>query len=301
MKHNVINNLEIHFVGLQRSGNHAIINWMLDQCTEGILIFLNNISLDGNPWLTAPQKEIRLPQRIDLPTKIKTEIIKGRGVRLITRMFGTSLAQRYKSKAIDIFSPRLKKEALIYSHEDFSLKDIHACISKNIYEKKLGKSLNKHTILLLRDAPNFFASRIRWTEIGGVGCKLKLVDEESRERLIKLWKEYAKEYAKEYLGITNFLGENKFVISFNEWFTNKEYRKTIAEKIGLQFSDKGINTIAKYGPGSSFDRTPGGEGAQQIKVLGRWRHYSGNKFYDDIFKDKELVELSNEIFGKIKD
>jgi len=69
MKDNIINNLEIHFVGLRRSGNHAIIKSIQEQCAEGLLIFLNNISLDGHPWRTSAQKEIRLPQKIDLPTK----------------------------------------------------------------------------------------------------------------------------------------------------------------------------------------------------------------------------------------
>ena len=38
--------------------------------------------------------------------------------------------------------------------------------------------------------------------------------------------------------------------------------------------------------------------ADKMKVLERWKHFVDNEIYKDIFKDKELVELSNAIFGE---
>lgn len=50
------NKLEIRVCGLQRSGNHAIINWIIGQHKKEKICFLNNVRHgDYNPFFTAKQ------------------------------------------------------------------------------------------------------------------------------------------------------------------------------------------------------------------------------------------------------
>ena len=58
------------------------------------------------------------------------------------------------------------------------------------------------------------------------------------------------------------------------------------------------NTVSTYGGGSSFDNQ--NINAGQMKVLERWRVYKNIEAYRNLFlNDKELVSLSEIIFGKI--
>jgi len=111
----------------------------------------------------------------------------------------------------------------------------------------------------------------------------------------KLWKSYA----KEYLGKTNYLGENKIVINYNLWFSSKNYRNNIEKKLGLEPNDKKINEVLDIGRGSSFDGIKFNGKANKMKVLERWKLLADNAFYKTVLKDKELIKLSNKIFGKI--
>ncbi len=53
----IINKKEFRFVGLQRSGNHAVINWILSQC-KGEKIFLNFAQPYNNPYKTSYQERL---------------------------------------------------------------------------------------------------------------------------------------------------------------------------------------------------------------------------------------------------
>lgn len=129
-------------------------------------------------------------------------------------------------------------------------------------------------------------------ELGGYGCRNSVKDEKDKNILIGLWKEYA----EEYLGETNFLGADKIVISYNRWVTDVEYRKMLSEKMGLHFSDKGLNSFW----GVPFEGCLDNKNDQKLKVLERWKYYRENDYYNSIFEDKELMRLTNEIFGKIR-
>jgi hypothetical protein len=121
---------------------------------------------------------------------------------------------------------------------------------------------------------------------------------ESFPGIIRRWKEYA----REYLGETDYLG-NKLLINYNSWFSNKEYRINLAAKLGLDFDDRGIHEVAKWGPSirraESFDGLSFDGQATEMKVLERWKTYQDDPFYQGLFSDKELITLSERIFGAI--
>lgn len=142
-----------------------------------------------------------------------------------------------------------------------------------------------HNVLVLRDPFNLFASRWRASRTTGLGLR-------SLGQTVVLWKSYA----REYLGMTNSL-PRRISINYNQWFIDKEYRKTISEAVGLPFSDAGLQVVPDAGRGSSFDRFSYDGKAQEMAVLDRWRRYAKYRSFRRYFQDEELVWLTRLCFG----
>ncbi len=120
----VVNQKEIRVVGLRRSGNHAIINWIRNQQT-GKVCHLNNIRPDKNPYR-------------NLYLHYQTE--------------------KLKQESIGNFSP---KDCLIYSYEDYPLEAIATAEWEKKHDLYVGKSSKKYDILIIRDPLNLLASRFK--------------------------------------------------------------------------------------------------------------------------------------------
>ena len=260
----IANKCEIRVAGMQRSGNHAIINWIMRLCS-GKICFLNNVDPLKNPYLTYKDKNLK---NIDEDEFEKDKEKSGRAI---------------------------KKDYLIYSYEEHPLQDSFNREFEKNHDKFLGKSSKRFDVLIIRDPYNFFASRIKLEEFGILNSRIHLIDEKSKKVVANLWKDYA----KEYLGKTNYLKNNKIVISYNKWNSDKNYRKLLAKKFKLKFKDLKDEHMSKYGPGSSFDKFKYKGQAHKMKVLERWKVFKDYPFYRSIFEDKELVGLSDKIFGKI--
>ena len=175
-----------------------------------------------------------------------------------------------------------KKDCLVYSYEGYSLDEIQNKFSLDNHDKWVGRSLKKNDILVLRDPFNMFAS---W-------LKREPHIEKFLGQKIILWKTYAKEYLGRGDNLLNAINVN-----YNIWVSDKQYRVNLSKKLGLEFSDEGIKILSKWG--SSFDGRRFKGRAHEMKVLERWKHMADNSIYRKIFSDKELLELSDEIFGKI--
>ena len=116
-----MNEYEIHVIHLQRHGGHAIVNWIMSQCS-GIICFLNNVETHRNP-LSASQKELKLGKDVSLINKIKFHIAKGAGNRFIHKVLGKRVGRRHKKLMLHALS-KLHRDYLIYSHEDFPFEKI---------------------------------------------------------------------------------------------------------------------------------------------------------------------------------
>lgn len=140
-------------------------------------------------------------------------------------------------------------------------------------------------LVVIRDPYNWLASRLK-------GEGLYYVFTEKTIPRYKLLIEYA----------TNNPPPNVVCVNYNEWFSNKDYRKEIIESCGLTFTDKGINSLSKWGGGSSFDLKKYKGKAQEMKVLERWKKMKNNEKYRHILLEKhpELQEIALKIFGMSK-
>jgi hypothetical protein len=133
-------------------------------------------------------------------------------------------------------------------------------------------------ILILRDAFNMFASRIK---NGPLFCKA--IDS-------AIWRKHA----AEFVGETSFLGKDAVKINYNKWFSDVSYRKELAERYFGGFIRDNVNKVSHIG--SSFDGFGFQGHAQDMNVLGRYKAMSGNR----IFKRKigqKIILYCEKIFG----
>jgi len=177
-----------------------------------------------------------------------------------------------------------QRNVLIYSYEDKEL------TGDRVSESWIGSSGSQFDILIVRDALNFFASRLQmWDKLTGL---------KDKDLVIELWKKYA----REALGLTSVLDPSrKVVIKFGHWKDDAECRREITSKLGIAFSDRGIDSVPRIGPGSSFDSFNYENRASEMAVNQRWRSFVGDNHYRSILADSELQELSIGLFGQNAD
>jgi hypothetical protein len=240
----IIKSKIIHFIGMARSGNHAVINWILQKHDNPI--FLNNRNDVNSPFLKLHQNNYDDEQIM--------------------------LTQDYNLMVISSEFDSLEK----YLKLKWELKN---------ESKKIIPMNDILHIFIVRDPFNLFASR------------MSHVRPYAHIKNIKKFCEEWKTYAREFLGITNYI-PNKLPISYNKWFSNKRYRRKLTKTIGGSDVDS-VNNITSYGNGSSFDKMKFNGKANQMKVLERWKHYARNELFLEMLEDKELMKLSNKIFGNI--
>ncbi|MDY7004752.1 MAG: hypothetical protein SWX82_12550 [Cyanobacteriota bacterium] len=113
--------------------------------------------------------------------------------------------------------------------------------------------------------------------------------------MIDLWIDYT----KEYLGETNYLKQNKVCINYNQWFADVEYRRQIADKLQMEFSDTGIDKVTSFGGGSSFEGKQFDGKATSMDVLNRWQKVADNPRYRELFNNQKILKYSERIFGHI--
>jgi hypothetical protein len=260
------NESEMRVFALRRSGHHAILNWLMLQM-KGRRCFLNDCRPNENPFVGCSRT---------------------RSNRIASRI----VEHNHLFWQREIAGGLSKKGVLIYNYEDLSFPEV---LTDHFEENRtawLGTSRHRYDVLVLRDPFNLFASKLRWA----YGEK-HTPTPSSFPRFIQYWKEYA----KEFLGDTSYL-KHKVTISYNTWFLDQNYRRELARKFNLEFNDRGIHIVAKWGPtrwGDSFDGTEYDGKATQMQVLDRWRKYTDDPFYRNLFADPEVWQLSHRIFGSI--
>jgi hypothetical protein len=129
------------------------------------------------------------------------------------------------------------------------------------------------SIILLRDPYNLFASR-------------------SKDERIELVGDEAKALYKSHMEMA--MNAPGFVdINFNRWFTDKKYRKKLAERLNIPFTDKGLDEVVWPGV-SSFDGSDYDGKAQEMRVLERWKQLEAD--FIDTVMDDELREYAKRYF-----
>lgn len=248
------NKTEFRIIGMSRSGNHSIINWIIKQL-KGFYCFLNCADPKANPFHTAHPMAGGKTYRTNIP--------------------GFDLAAEQAGR----FS---RKDYLIYSYEDCFLGMVQSGALEAHHDEWLGRSGRVLDILILRDPFNLFASRQKAGYSGITPLTAK-----------RVWKQHAREFMER-----RYLTGSCVLIRYNAWATDGAYRRRLAERLGLRFTDAGFNDVSSCGGGSSFDGMEYDGRAAEMNVLARWRYYKNDPEYRKQF-DREIVEMAKKIFGPI--
>ncbi|MDB6176256.1 glycosyltransferase 61 family protein [Paracoccus sp. Z330] len=215
----------IRFFGMQRSGNHAIINWVARNLGTDSL-FLNCCSARKSPYESFTQLEVN------------GEIIpKAKQVALD----GSAL-----SRSLD------GTHTLLVSYEN------HSPTEKNISEISLptysGPDFAKN-ILIHRSYLNWLASYIKLIR--------SRLQKKKQDSLAEEFAQVARGVSQytDMLGvlIDGALPENLVAISYDKWCIDGDYRAEVLNRLGLQNQDNSLGNIQDYGGGSSFDETGSAE------------------------------------------
>lgn len=151
-----VNETEIRVVGMSRSGNHAIVNWILAQA-PGRTCFLNCAEPGCNPFVFARPRTPELP-----------------GWRALYEDFEIE-AER---------AGRLgRKDLLIHSYEDTFLGPFKKPENEARHDEWVGRSRRRIDLLVLRDPRNLFASRLA----SGYGWL-------NDELVSRIWSQHAREF-----------------------------------------------------------------------------------------------------------
>ena len=132
-----MNQTELHVLGMSRSGNHAITEWIFLQAA-GRKLLLNCAEGKTNPFLTCRPLEDGVPWRVEPPIDIEAE-------------------------RQGCFSP---KDLLIHTYEDSWLAHAFSREFAANHEAWVGPSRRRVELVILRDPFNLFASRL------AMGCAL---------------------------------------------------------------------------------------------------------------------------------
>jgi len=243
MINNIKTKSEIRVIGLQRNGNHAIINWIIQQSGSNVLFF-NDVEPEN------PFDESRL------------------------------MGDKNNLSASNF-------DRVIYSYEDRLLNLI---THKNYYPQKNMYNVNadkRIDLLILRNPFNSFASRMKHQAVSS-----QLSTYISGLSLPQLWITYA----NEYLGKSHYL-KNLVTLNYDLWCCSVDYRKQIAGKLNIEFTDKGFKDITSFGQGSSFDSTKFDKKSTEMATDQRWKSFANDKKFTELFRDKMVIRLTRKIFG----
>jgi hypothetical protein len=86
------------------------------------------------------------------------------------------------------------------------------------------------------------------------------------------------------------------VVNYDRWCTSREYRRDVAERLELTFTDEGFNEITAFGDGSSFDKTAYDSQASRMQTDQRWKAFSDDPAYVSLFADGQITDLTLELF-----
>ena len=278
-----VNDYEFRVFGLRRSGNHALISWIMGHFPDNSVYYFNDVQRieERNFFsksLNFPVNLFEWKDRYIYPGETKSRLIKDERDYLQIHNYSTMVKNsKIANKLVDknmylVANMRtVDKSCLIQSYEDQPLEIVDL-----INQQDIGVSNNQFNVLIVRNVCNMIASRLEH----------KNYHTTMSVEIVELWKQYA----YEFLGYTSLFGGNKIVVSYDHWLESKEYRRMLSEKINLEFSDDGFKCVTNFGGGSSFKSV----GSEQ-KYNSRYESYLDNQEYIEYALDPELFLLNDSV------
>lgn len=256
------------FFGLQRSGNHAILNWLIG-LDQGNTLFFN---------LVRPGKDLlEEPSGISLPEGTHA---------YATRVDGKRVLQHEYLEWFEKNGGRL-----LLSYENYPIEKFSAGqLNRPVFER-FGRSVEEKNLLVLRNPFNMLPSAEkmgRRTMMENGWDEKWLLDVLNRR--LQLWKSYA------FLHLNPVsVTKGQFVtFVFDRWVSDKGYRDAMADRLGYVNHDRFLDFVSDAGKGSSFS---GDKVVNKNDVLNRWKE-EGALANELIAKHPEVIDYTALIFGE---
>jgi len=252
---------KIMIASMNRTGHHAISIWLMHQ-----QLGVSNFDLKTiTPWF------FYLPIQDKMSFLLNNPLVKDQNQHPDKLNFHRIITDYCNANPTNL---------MIATHEQHSLRDVAwACATSDVFG-----AVDTDLVVVLRDFKNWIASCIKMAGRDG-----KLYDKLVNDKKINMYKDHCKFF---------FESSDIEYILFNRWFSSEEYRRELAERLNLTFTDTAINQGSPFGGGSSFDKMEYLKTASLMKVNERHKQMESHPVYDRIIKEnKEALEISNEIFA----
>ncbi len=130
----------------------------------------------------------------------------------------------------------------------------------------------------------------------GNQCMIKNPDFEMVNKWNRMVNNYRDHLSAAMTGVHPF-GANLVVVKFDHWFKFRAYRKQLAKRLQIPFTDDGLNDVPRFASGSTFDHREYDGKAQEMRVLERWKMAQGNPLFEQkMIEHQDLDELSEAYF-----
>ena len=257
---------EIRIFGIKRSGIHAISSWIYRHFLDkeqgkktyaAIVLNSVDVSLKKHQRKKGKYRSITiLPTQIEAALKRKIKL-PFRAIIPISESFDLVQAQERLSNKKSSYNVLKKYYAKYYKVDEFSKEQITVLIYRS-WANQLASALYIH------DGPRTF-----WLHTTPLTYPFHKCPTDFSFMDLKT------QYELEALEATNIL-KNKIIIIYDKWFVDIEYRKQIAGKLGLEFTDNGLNYVWKARSSFHDAKSDIQQKAQKMDVLNRYKYLDCN-------------------------
>ncbi len=270
---NVLNKKEIAVFGIRRSGNSAIIGWLMRHMGSRA-IHLNDVAGES-PYDSCSEVRAKQLSLWRCKPKINHALKNFRSKDPVTyARHDPAVNWGY----IRSFSP---KDCLIVSYQNRFLDDPDYAAYVSRHDHHVGCSQELHHVVVLRDAFNLFASL----------CRNPSTTPEDIAAGVCLYKQYA----ELFLDAVRQKQQNIICVNYNKWVSSRLYRSRLARRFGVELDSKPERNTSSNGAGH---RDSAGK-RERLSATDSWQVNQHDPSYRAIFKDRRLVELSESVFGRV--
>lgn len=277
-------------LAMKRTGHHAVIHWLLRHF-DGPCAHLNNCELLlETTHINPPPRVISRTERHALFAGFSSAFYLNGAFQGHIRhvaVHQTFSSQRDRMLALENVEAALRLayrvgpelDAYLYNFEDMDLATFQA-LPTGLCDR--GRSERHVGIVVVRDLPNFVASRLA----GGY-----LIT----DAVLEAWASHVQ------AALQPEDHPDTVFVRYPAWHASEAYRRELAERLGLDFTDRGRDEVVPFGPvgrpGSSFEQLDHHGRASQMPTFERWRAFVDDERWRAICRQPQLRRLSASCFG----
>lgn len=182
-----------------------------------------------------------------------------------------------------------KPNIVIASYENRNLEEV---LNYEVYQNHCEanyKYVDSYQIVILRDFYNLAASCYQSLKDNKEFLKTRSSDViDDTEAFANIWVQYAEAFL-----------ENPRVIGidYDGWVSSKKYRDSISDTLEFKNFENGLNSVASYGYGSSFEK--GNKKKASSLYISRWKRFKEDEEFIELMRKCQIIKpLYRKIYGE---